>query len=310
MSQPGPSIPMRGAIDLAAVAAQSERRRQAEAAGPGASTASPYVIDVLEQDFQRDVVERSMTVPVLVDLYVQGAEPCVRLNATLERLATEYAGRLLLAKVDVDVNPRIAQVFQAQSVPVVIAVVKGQPIPLFQGAVPDDQARQYLDELLRVAQANGVTGRVEGAPDAAADVASEDAEPEPPPLHQAAYEAIEADDLDAAERHYQQALAQQPTDDMARAGLAQVHLLQRTRGADLQAARAAAAAAPTDVAAQAAGGRPRRAGRSRRGRPGPAGRHGAGHRGRRPRRRARPPARACSRSSAPPTSASSAPVAR
>jgi putative thioredoxin len=165
----------------------------------------------------------------------------------LERLAAEYDGQFLLAKVDVDANPRLAQVFQAQSIPMVVAVVKGQPVPLFQGALPEQQVRAYLDELLRVAAANGVTGRLAAEP---AEDVEPDAEPALPPLHQEAYDAIERDDLPAAAAAYEQALAQNPADELARAGRAQVGLLLRTQGVDPQQARAAAGAAPEDAQAQ------------------------------------------------------------
>jgi putative thioredoxin len=240
---------LRGAVDLAAVAAQSQRRQQA---GPGGGAArgpvAGVVVDVTEADFQTVVVEQSMTVPVVIDLWADWCQPCKQLSPVLERLAEEYGGQFLLAKVDVDANPRLGQVFQAQSIPMVIAVVKGQPVPLFQGALPEQQVRAYLDELLRVAAANGVTGTLDAAP--AGDAEQEDAEPELPPLHQEAYEAIERDDLPAAAAAYEQALAQNPADELARAGRAQVALLLRTQGADLESARAAAAAAPTDPQAQ------------------------------------------------------------
>ena len=241
---------LHGAVDLAAVAAQSQRRQQAPGNGEGPitarGTAAGVVVDVTEADFQQVVVEQSMTVPVILDLWATWCQPCKQLSPVLERLAEEYAGRFLLAKVDVDSNPRLGQVFQAQSIPMVVAVVKGQPVPLFQGALPEQQVRAYVDELLRVAAANGVTGTLT-ASEAAGDT---DVEPELPPLHQEAYEAIERDDLPAAQAAYQQALAQNPADDLARAGLAQVGLLIRTQGTDPQAARAAAAAAPSDPRAQ------------------------------------------------------------
>ena len=104
----------------------------------------------------------------------------------------------MLAKIDVDANQRLAQACRVQSIPTVIAVVQGQPVPLFQGALPEAQVRQYLDELLRVAEANGVTGRVEVA-DAAAE--PED-EPEADPRWDEAYDAIERGDLDAAAAAY------------------------------------------------------------------------------------------------------------
>ena len=241
---------LHGAVDLAAVAAQSQRRQQApgNGGGPGTAhaTAAGVVVDVTEADFQQVVVEQSMTVPVIIDLWATWCQPCKQLSPVLERLAEEYAGRFLLAKVDVDSNPRLGQVFQAQSIPMVVAVVKGQPVPLFQGALPEQQVRAYVDELLRVAAANGVTGTLT-ASEATGDA---DVEPELPPLHQEAYEAIERDDLPAAQAAYQQALAQNPADELARAGLAQVGLLIRTQGTDPQAARAAAAAAPSDPRTQ------------------------------------------------------------
>lgn len=255
MSQPpASSVPMRGAVDLAAVAAAAKRRQQAPAPGSAAasSVAASVVVDVSEADFQQVVVEQSMTVPVVVDLWAEWCGPCKQLSPVLERLAVEYAGQFLLAKVDVDANPRLGQVFQAQSIPMVVAVVKGQPVPLFQGAIPEQQVRAYVDELITMAQANGVSGTVSAGGAAGADAAgpADDVEAPLPPLHEEAFDAIERDDLPAAASAYQKALAQNPSDDLAKAGLAQVQLLQRTQGVDPSAARAAAAAAPGDPSAQ------------------------------------------------------------
>jgi putative thioredoxin len=242
---------LHGAVDLAAVAAAAQRRQQAAAqpAGAGASPAGSAVVDVTEADFQQVVLEQSMTVPVVVDLWADWCGPCKQLSPVLEKLAGEYGGRFLLAKVDVDANPRLGQVFQAQSIPMVVAVVQGQPVPLFQGALPEQQVRAYLDELLRVAEANGVTGVLAAAP-TDDDAGEEDEEPALPPLHQEAFDAIDRGDFDAAVSAYEQALAQNPADEMASAGLSQVKLLQRTAGVDLNAARDAAAKAPADPDAQ------------------------------------------------------------
>lgn len=252
MSKPAAPIPataghsLRGAVDLAAIAAQRKRREQAPAAG---ASAGALVVDVTEEQFQSVVVEQSMTVPVVVDLWATWCEPCKQLSPVLERLAGEYAGQFLLAKVDVDANPRLGQVFQAQSIPMVIAVVKGQPVPLFQGALPEDQVRAYLDELLKVAAANGVSGTlaVAEAPETAED---EPAEPPLSPLQQEAYDAIDRGDLAAAAVAYEKALAQSPADAEARIGLAQVNLMRRTEDVDQAVARQRAAQAPQDIAAQ------------------------------------------------------------
>jgi len=260
---PRPALDLRGAVDLSALARRANPPANGAgaggldgAAGDGDATgaAGAPVIEVTDATFVAEVVDRSSTVPVLIDFWATWCEPCKQLSPVLERLAAEFGGRFLLATIDVDANPQIAQAFQIQSIPSVFAVVKGQPIPLFQGAQPEAQVRAVLTELLRVAAANGVDGVVpvgEAAEDG--EVAADDAEPieEPlPPLHQAAYDAIDIGDYATAISAYEQALRESPADDDARIGLAQVKLLQRTADADLDAARAAAAQNPEDVDAQ------------------------------------------------------------
>jgi putative thioredoxin len=207
------------------------------------------VVDVAEDDFQALVIDTSMTVPVVIDFWADWCGPCKQLSPVLERLAHEGEGRWVLAKIDVDANQRLGQAFQVQSIPSVFAVIKGQPVPLFQGAYPEPEVRRFIDELLRVAEANGVNGRVQvGEVTEEAPVE----EPAEDPRYNEAYDAIERGDLDAAAAAYRSLLDQSPADADAKAGLGQVELMRRTKELDPAATRARAAESPDDVEAQIA----------------------------------------------------------
>lgn len=236
---------LRGAVDLSSL-----RNRPAPAApgaeGAPAAGAAGLVVDVTDASFSA-YLELSRQVPVVVDLWAEWCGPCKQLSPILEQVTRELGGKVVLAKVDVDANPQLMQAFNAQSIPMVIALVAGQPVPMFTGAVPEGQVRQVFAQLLQLAAQHGVTGTV---PADGADATAEPVEKPLPPLHAEAYAAIEAGDYETAMRAYEKALAENPRDDEARAALGQVRLILRVQGADLQAARAAAAEAPTDIDAQ------------------------------------------------------------
>ncbi|HEX5856929.1 MAG TPA: tetratricopeptide repeat protein [Microbacterium sp.] len=245
---------MRGAVDLSALrsrAAAPAPGAEAPAGGAPAASVPSLVLDVTDATFGQ-VLELSRTVPIVVDLWAEWCGPCKQLSPILEKVVLELGGRLVLAKVDVDANPQLAQGFRAQSIPMVVALVAGQPVPMFTGAVPEQQVREVFAQLLQVAAQNGVTGTVavDGAEAPLAE--AEAAEPALPPLHAEAFDAIEAGDYERAVSAYERALAENPRDEDARAGLGQVRLLARVQALDLQAARAAAAADPQNVEAQLA----------------------------------------------------------
>lgn len=238
MSDPslGPSA-LRGAVDLSGLVRAAQQPAPAPSAAPAASG---VVRDVDEQSFPA-VLELSRTVPVIVEFYADGIAPA------LGPLVTAYGGRLLLVTIEGNRNPQLAQAFQIQQVPAVVALIGGRPIPLFLGMPSEQEVRQVLDQVLEAAAQSGVTGTVPlGA-------AADEPEEEPlPPLHQEAYDAIAAGDYATAAQAYRTAIAQNPRDQLAVAGLAQVQLLQRLEGAVAADIRQAAAAASDDVDAQLA----------------------------------------------------------
>ncbi|NIH87541.1 tetratricopeptide repeat protein [Amycolatopsis granulosa] len=238
------SAALSGAVDLSALKARAEAQRNAPPPSSGAPAggggAGGAVIDVTEATFQAEVVERSMRQLVVVDLWAEWCGPCKQLSPVLERLAEQSGGAWALAKVDVDANPRIAQVFGVQSIPMVVAIAGGQPVNAFQGALPEPEIRQWLDQLLEALQ-----GKLPGIPPSGA----EDAEQPEDPRFTEAETAFERGDFAAAEAAYQSILDTEPANDLAREGLAQVRFAARAAEADPSAV-ARADAAPDDLEAQ------------------------------------------------------------
>ncbi len=227
-----------GAIDLGARKQALEAQARREAAGPGGAGAgaSSTVVEVTSATFNADVVERSLTVPVIVEATVRRAEQVQQFSNTLEKLAAEAGGAWALARVDVEADPQLAQALRMRAVPTVYLAFQGQLMPLFEGPLPEAQLRQAL------AQVFEQLGIEPAAP-------AETAEAEPPvdPDLLAAEAAMDQGDLDAAAAAYQRLLARSPADEAARIGLAGVGLLRRTQHLDEADVLRRAAADPADV---------------------------------------------------------------
>src|SRR5689334_12214925 len=148
-----------GAIDLSAL--------KAPAAAPAApSSTSAHVIDVTEATFETEVLQRSMTVPVLIDFWADWCGPCKTLSPVLERLAAADAGKWILAKIDVDANQQLSGQLQIQSIPTVLLALGGRLIQGFTGALPERDVRSFLDQVLAAAQQAGLPGAAGAAPGA------------------------------------------------------------------------------------------------------------------------------------------------
>jgi putative thioredoxin len=250
MQQPR-NFSLYGAVDLGARQAATQRQQASAAASQGAAR-SEYVFDVTEATFEADVLERSRTVPVIMDLWAEWCGPCKQLSPVLERLANEAAGAWVLAKVDVDANPQLSAALQVQSIPMVVGVIGGQLVPGFLGALPEAQVRQWLGQVLQVAQELGMPGG--GPPGDLEDGADADGQPGQDSLRDPelaeAQEAMERGDLDAAAGAFERLLVNSPGHPVATVGLAQLNLFRRVNSYDQAQARKDAAAHPGDVDAQ------------------------------------------------------------
>lgn len=260
-----------GAVDLGARQTAAQRRQQAAARSDdqAAAGADGFVFDTTEETFAADVVERSRSVPVIVDLWAEWCGPCKQLSPVLEKLAGEANGSWVLAKVDVDANPQLSAALRVQSIPMVVAVIAGQMVDGFLGALPEAQVREWLTQVLAAGEQLGVRpGEADGEADAGQEAAGDGAaaaaqdDPAAPsarspygpashPGYEAAQQAMERGDLDGAAAAFEQVIASSPADPVAKVGLAQVDLIRRVNTYDQAKVRQAAAEHPDDVEAQA-----------------------------------------------------------
>ena len=276
--QQSPDFSLRGAVDLGARQAAAQRKQQAATRASGSGDQTGYVIDVTDESFNADVVDRSRSVPVVMDLWAEWCGPCKQLSPVLEKLAAEAEGAWVLAKVDVDANPQLSAALQVQSIPMVVAVLDGQLVPGFLGALPESDVREWIGQVLQVAAQLGLPGPA-AAPGAETDP-QDDAEraagqapgqpgsgPAGPgagtgrggprmadafddPGFGEAQQAMERGDLDGAAAAFEKVLASAPGHPVATMGLAQVDLIRRVNSYDQAKARRDAEDHPDDPEAQ------------------------------------------------------------
>ncbi|MEU9838812.1 tetratricopeptide repeat protein [Actinomadura sp. NPDC048032] len=251
---PSRDFSLHGAIDLGArqAAARKQQERRTQGGGGAAPAAGapggPYVVDVTDQTFNTEVVERSQSVPVLVDFWAEWCGPCKQLGPILEKLATEAAGKWILAKVDIDANPQLGAYMQqmgVRGIPFVAAVVAGQLLPFLNGAAPEPQVRQAIDQLFDALRKEGI---LPDAPEGEQPAPGAEAPAEP--VFSEAEEALQRGDLDGAKAAFERVLAADPRDDQAKQGLALVELSLRVRSLDPERALQEADEKPGDVQAQ------------------------------------------------------------
>jgi putative thioredoxin len=232
VTRPRPPVApaMAGAVDLSALKKRADTA--GEGGAPGAGT--PKGVEITEANLEAEVLVRSSQVPVVVLLWSPRSEASAALGDALASLEAADGGKWTLATVNVDVVPRVAQMFGVQAVPTVVALAAGQPLSSFQGVQPPEQLRRWVDSLL-----NATAGKLTGGTD------GEEPEQVDPELAQAR-EHLDAGDFDAALTAYRAILDANPNHAEAKGAVRQISFLQRATSR-APGAIIAADAAPDDI---------------------------------------------------------------
>ena len=236
-----------GAVDLSSLRKPEQPLGGGAQAGspgaPGAQTGMPQpgaanTADLLKlpslvaqgnETNLRNFVEISSHLPVIIEFYAGWSEQSKTLTPKLAKLTQAFAGRILLLQIDLDSNINVAKAFKVGSAPTVLALLRGQPVPLFEGDQPEENIQVVFERVLEIAGENGMHGVV-----TVEEPTGEQLPPPLPPRHQAAFDAIDRGDYAEAVHQYEEALKESPADTLATSGLAQAKLLVRTAGIDFE----------------------------------------------------------------------------
>lgn len=219
-----------GAVDLSSLRKPDPIAQTAQNNSAAPALKVPDLLALGNEANIKNFVTISQAVPVLIDFFATDLEQSVTLSAKLESEVRKLNGKMFLLQVNTQAELTVAQAFGVKEVPSVIAMIKGQPIPLFEGDQTAESIQTVLERLLQVASENGVAGQLEVSEDF-----TNPQEPELPIRHQQAFEAIDAGDYPAAIAAYEAAINENPADHRAKAGLAQAKLLLRTKDIDFEA---------------------------------------------------------------------------
>lgn len=228
-----------GAVDLSSLRKTDPVAAAATSAAPAAPALKvPDLLALGTEANIKNFVTISQAVPVLIDFFATDLDSSQVLSKKLEAAVRGLQGKMFLLRVDTQSALTVAQAFGVKEVPTVLAMIKGQPIPLFEGDQTQETIQTVLDRLLQVAAENGVSGLLE-----VSEEFTNPAEPQLPEKHKQAFDAIDAGDYEAAVAAYEAALRENPGDVVAVVGLAQAKLLVRTKDLDFE---KVLASAPTD----------------------------------------------------------------
>ncbi|WP_304453716.1 tetratricopeptide repeat protein [Nocardiopsis sp. YSL2] len=246
------------AVDLGARKAAMEREAKQRAAESAGRT-NPYAVNVDESNFQAEVLERSMSVPVVLAVLAGWSEQSQQVESALDGISARSGGNWFLAKLDSEASPQLMQALRVPSTPMIIVAVQGQIMPGPAGPATEAQLRDWLGQVFGALAEQGMLppghpGTVEGEPGAEAEQpgaqGDQPGDPSVRPVDSEAQEALERGDFEAAAAVYENAVKADSGDTESKMKLAQVRLIGRLQDVDPDSSRQAAADRPDDVAAQ------------------------------------------------------------